>query len=65
MQSLIKAMDLFEFQFENEERSTEMAELICSVNCWSIEEFEPSGMFDAIKTLWQVEPAIKECYNRR
>ena len=65
MQALIKAMEMFEFQFENEESSKEKSELICSVNCWSVEEFESAEMFKAIKTLWEKEPAIKECYNRR
>jgi hypothetical protein len=56
---------MLELEFANGQESRAMARLICSVDCWSVEEFKPPDTFAAVKTLWETEPVITECYNRR
>ena len=64
IQGLINAVQLFGLSFEHPD-SDKMSEIICRVDCWSVEQFEPPSILQAIKTLWESEPAIRECYNRR
>jgi hypothetical protein len=63
MQTLIEAADKFELKFD--QRSKELSDLVCGVDCWKVEDFQPPETFDAIKTLWEQEPIIMDCFNRR
>ena len=63
MQTLIEAADKFGLKLGP--RSTELAEVVCAADCWTVERFESPAVFEAIKTLWEQDPVIKECYDRR